>query len=48
MPLFNQNTGAIREGAWSRFRPVLLTAILLTLFVLPVIYDIFEREEEEY
>ena len=74
---------AIREGAWSRFRPVLMTAAmaafgllpaalsravggetqrpfavviigglvtatLLTLFILPVIYGVFEREEEEY
>ena len=26
----------------------LVTATLLTLFVLPVLYDLFEREEEEY
>ncbi len=74
---------AIREGAVSRFRPVLMTAAmaafgllpaalshavgaetqrpfavviigglvtatLLTLLVLPVLYDLFEREEEEY
>ena len=74
---------AVREGAWSRFRPVLMTAAmaafgllpaalshavggetqrpfavviigglvtatLLTLFILPVIYGVFEREEEEY
>jgi cobalt-zinc-cadmium resistance protein CzcA len=74
---------AVRDGALSRFRPVLMTAAmaafgllpaalsravggetqrpfavviigglvtatLLTLFVLPVIYEVFEREEEEY
>jgi len=26
----------------------LVTATLLTLFVLPVLYDLFERDEEEY
>ena len=74
---------AVREGARSRFRPVLMTAAMaafgllpaalshavggetqrpfavviigglvtatmLTLFILPVIYEVFEREEEEY
>jgi cobalt-zinc-cadmium resistance protein CzcA len=74
---------AVREGAHTRFRPVLMTAAmaafglvpaalsqavgaetqrpfavviigglvtatLLTLFILPVLYDLFEREEEEY
>ncbi len=74
---------AVREGARSRFRPVLMTAAMatfgllpaalshavggetqrpfavviigglvtatmLTLFILPVIYEVFEREDEEY
>jgi heavy metal efflux system protein len=39
---------AVTEGALTRFRPVLMTATLLTLFVLPVLYELFEREEEEY
>ena len=26
----------------------LVTATLLTLFILPVLYELFEREEEEY
>jgi cobalt-zinc-cadmium resistance protein CzcA len=26
----------------------LVTATLLTLFVLPVLYELFERDEEEY
>ena len=74
---------AVREGALSRFRPVLMTAAmaafgllpaalshavgsetqrpfavviigglvtatLLTLFILPALYELFEREEEEY